>query len=286
MPQMFEPNFAVNSRVFEIAAEGELANILSHFNSEYIYSSLKTNIAQRMNRHSNVIQMPNFVAAIEQDFTQLKSQYPGEGAEIMQTRIETYKNIIDILCKEYDLTFKDDGNIDYYGAAFCLYDFLVCNFDTYVINFYTTFIIQEANTLYDMMSLGTIKKNKDTSSMYAKKMYEDPKLAAIASNLASVLYQMSGMDIPFYTILSYSVIDPAKHFLYYIVSPNGDFFKDIYSKYILNDATLPLNVTNIRLELQKRCGAQTPVGVPTQADFEDNSDSAEENINSIEGENV
>ena len=52
MSQMFEPNFAVNSRVFDIAAEGELANILSHFNTEYIYSSLKTNIAQRMNRHS------------------------------------------------------------------------------------------------------------------------------------------------------------------------------------------------------------------------------------------
>ena len=286
MPQMFEPNFAVNSRVFEIAAEGELANILSHFNSEYIYSSLKTNIAQRMNRHSNVIQMPNFVAAIEQDFIQLKSQYPGEDAEIAQTRIETYQNIIDILCKEYNLAFRDDGNIDYYSAAFCLYDFLVCNFDTYVINFYTTFIIQEANTLYEMMSLGTIKKNKDTSSMYAKKMYEDPKLAAIASNLASVLYQMSALDITFFTVLSYTVLEVTRNFIYYIVTPNGDFFKEVYSKYILNDATLPLNVTNIRLELQKRCGAQVPVGVPTQSEFEDDSNSVEENINPIEGENV
>lgn len=278
MSQMFEPNFAVNSRVFDIAAEGELANILSHFNTEYIYSSLKTNIAQRTNKHSNIIQMPNFVAAIEQDFAYLNNTYKSESSDIMQTRIETYKNIIDILCKEYNLTFNDDGNIDYYSAAFCLYDFLVCNFDTYVINFYTNFIIQEVNSLYDLMGLGTIKKNKDTSSMYAKKMYEDPKLAAIASNLASVLYQMSGIDIPFFTILSYTVIDPQKNFLYYIVSPNGDFFKEVYSAYILNEVALPLNVTNIRLELQKRCGAQTPVEIPTQADFENQEENNNDNL--------
>ena len=254
MAQIFEPNFTINSRVFEIAAEGELANVLSHYNSEFLYNTLKTNIAQRTNQHSNVIQMPNFVAAIEQDFVYLKNVYKSENSDISQVRTETYKTIIDILCNEYQLVFKDNGDIDYCSAAFCLYDFLVSNFDSYLITFFTTFIAQEAQSIYDMMNLGAIKKNKDTSSMYAKKMYEDSKLAAIASNLSSVLYQISAIDIPFFTILSMSLTVHARDFIYLIVSPKGNFYKDIYCKYVLNDMNLPLNVTNIRLELQRRYG--------------------------------
>ena len=252
----YEPYYAVNSQVYNIASEGELANILSHYNSDFVFNVIKDNIGQRMNKYGNTIQMVNIVGAFEQQFRLLKSTYHSESPKIEEIRLSTYKEIIDILCKEYQLIFNDTGDIDYYTAAFCLYDFLVCNFDTYVVSFFSIFIHNESNTLFDALNMSTLKKNKDTSTVYSKKLYEDPKFAIVTSNLGSVLYSISGYYISFENILRTVLTVDMATYMSTIIQPQIDFYRNIYCAYILNEDTFPISLTNIRLDMQRRYSIQ------------------------------
>lgn len=252
----FEPNYALNSQVYNIASEGELASILSHYNSDFVFNVVKTNIEQRTNKYGNVIQMVNIVGAFEQQFRYMKDAYHSETSKIEEVRLSTYKEIINILCKDYQLEFYDTGDIDYYSAAYYLYDFLVCNFDNYVVSFFSTFVYREAPTLYEALNMGNLKKNKDTSTVYSKKLYEDPKFAVIASNLGSVLYSISSYDIEFETILNTVLTANIATYIASIVKPITDFYRSIYAAYILNEENFPVNLTNIRLDMQRRFAIQ------------------------------
>ena len=254
MPTIYEPNFNPQNRIHDIVSEGELANILSHYNDDFIIGTVQDNVAQKRNQSGNIIQMPNFVGALEQDFKYLFSVYTSDIDEIKERRSSIYRSIIDILCKDYNLTFLDVGEdrVDYYSLAFCMYDFLVCNFDLYMINFFTQFISQNAETIYNALDLGNAKKTKDTASIYAKQLFSDPKIGAISSNLKTVLTSISSYIIEFRTILNTVLIPQMATLIATHITPNNDFYKDVYCTYMLNENTLPINITNIRLEFQKR----------------------------------
>ena len=276
MPQFYEPDYAINSRVYDIAAEGELANVLSHYSYDFIYDTIETNIRMVANRNVNVLNMPNFVGAIEQDMAYIKARYHSE-EEVNGTRQEVYRTIIDILCREYHLIFNDVPGLDYYSVAFVLYDFLVANFNNYMTSFFTTYIYNESNSLYEALNLSAAKKNKDTSSIYAKKLYEDPKLATIASNLMTILYSMSAYDIPFEAIIRTVLISTGADILYVAVTPEGDFFKEVYCKCLLDEMNLPIAITSIRLEMQKRYRYVVPeYPVPAPNTEEDPNNGSEE----------
>ena len=256
----YEPYYAMNSQIYNIASEGELANILSRYNSDFVFNVVKDNIAQRNNRYGNAIQMTNIVGAYNQQFILLKDSYHSEADTVTDVMNATYKEIIDILCKDFHLEFRDTGELDYYSVAFWLYDFLVSNFDNYVISFFSKFIYNEANTLFDALNMSNAKKNKDTSTIYSKKMYEDSKFAIVASNLGEVLYSISGYDIDFQTILSIIDIDQnIAQFIASIVYPIDDFYKNVYCAYILNEENFPVNLTNIRLDMQRRYSIQNNI---------------------------
>ena len=259
MPMMYEPNFNPQSRVHDIMSEGELANILSYYNDDFIISTVQDNIAQKRMQSGNVIQMPNFVGALEQDFKYLSSIYTADTAEINERRISIYISIINILCNNYNLTFNDPGygNVDYFSLAFWMYDFLVCNFDTHMIDFFIALISNNAQSIYNSLDLSNMKKTKDTASMYAKQVYDNQIIAAISSNLKTVLISVSGYTIEFRDILNTVLVNPAGSFIADYIYPNNDFYREIYCQYILNENTLPINITNIRLELQRRFAVAT-----------------------------
>lgn len=276
MPQFYEPNFAVNNRVYEIAAEGELANVLSRYSYDFIYDAIKNNLAMVANGNMNVLNMPNLVAAIEQDFRLIKERY-GSQEEVEGTRQEVYKNIIDILCGEYHLVFNDTGAFDYYSVAMALYDFLVAHFDFYVTSFFTTFIYSQAGFLYEGLGLGAAKKNKDTSTMYAKKLYDDPKLATIASNLVTILHHISGYDITLDQILHTVLTQTFADMLTMAILPQDDFYRNVYCAYVMNENNMPVTITNIRLEMQKRYRYVAPEYPMPAPNTEENPNDSEEN---------
>lgn len=238
-----------NSQVYNIQTENEVAIILSRFNSNFIFDVIRDNLAQKFNY--SFISAPNVVAAFEQNFKYFQIRYPSDYDNIEVVRISTYKEIINILCNEYNLQFNDNDGLDYYSLALYLYDFLACNFNNYMVSFFANYIYKEKNSLYEFLNMEALKKNKDSSTIYGKKIYKDPKLAILNANLNSVIASICNFDITFENILS--IVYSNKNIVNYLtahVSPINDFFKSTYC-YSFSLDMQPVILTNIRLEIQK-----------------------------------
>ncbi|MCK9198289.1 MAG: hypothetical protein M0P49_01660, partial [Bacilli bacterium] len=113
--------FIASNIEYNITTETEVAEILSHFNSEYILNVIRDNILRKQNFYP--MNPPNIVMAYDTNFKLLQNNYPEKNMDIENVRIETYKEIIEILCQEYQLQFNDIDQ-DYYSTAFYLYSFL------------------------------------------------------------------------------------------------------------------------------------------------------------------
>ena len=132
---------------------------------------------------------PNVVYSYELNFQQIKSLYPTDIQNIDAVRLETYREVIEILCNHHGLAFNENEQFDYYSAAYYLYDFLVSNFLTNIVNFYVKYLIMEKSRLYEyILSRGT-----DRDMGYSKKIYKDNKVATISSNLDIALDYIKGL---------------------------------------------------------------------------------------------
>lgn len=241
--------FISNFLTYNINTEGEVSRILSHFDSNFILNVIRDNLNQRF--RYNPIASPNIVNSFEQNFKLIKDNYQTNHDEIDSVRLNTYKEIIDIICQEYKLQFVDYDNLDYYSAAFYLYDFLVSNFNNYMAFFFANFIYRERNSIYDSLDLNNMKKNKDTSTLYGKKLYKDVKLAIISANIDYIVDNMCSYDIILDSILDY--IYPDKNIVAYISSiivPVEDFYKTNYVA-MLAGPSRHLFLSNIKFEMHK-----------------------------------
>lgn len=245
-------SFIANSSAYNITTENEIAVILSHFNTEFVFDIIKDNISQKFNSYQ--INIPNVVVSFEQYFKQLQMIYdnPTDRINIENTRIETYKEVLYILGNEFNLEIDFENIQDYYSTAFYLYDLLVSGFNNHVIEFFTNYIIKEKNGIYDLLNLGELKKNKDTSTIYNKKIYKNTKLAVINANLEYVVDAMSAFDITFNMILNTVYQDKNMvKMIESVIAPRVDFFKGSYIG-IMRSNIRPILLTNIRLEIQKQ----------------------------------
>ena len=240
--------FIAGNIEYNITTESEVAEILSHFNSEYILNVIRDNILRKHNFYP--MNPPNIVMAYDTNFKILQNNYPEKSVDIENVRIETYKEIIDILCREYQLQFNDIDQ-DYYSTAFYLYNFLLSEFSSGLINFFANFIIKEKNSLYDSTGLVDMKKNKDTSTIYNKKIYKNTKLAIINANLEHVIDNICTYDISLNTVLSNIYFDKniVRH-IESVIIPIYDFFKTAYVP-IVQSEIKPLLLTNIRFQIQR-----------------------------------
>ena len=215
----------------EMGTEKELAIILSHYESNFIYDVVKDQISNALYDSTNFIsQIPNVVGAWEQNFKAIIDTYGAEGLDQIQTvRQETYREIIDIICNSYELNFSIDENIDLYTAAYVLYDFFICNISNNISRFYARFIYNERANLYDSMNLKEIKNNRDTSTIYGRKLYKDFKLAIVNANLYKVLINViDSMDFSFDTFIIGSCMSrQISDYILTLVSDKGSFYANI-----------------------------------------------------------
>ena len=245
-------SFNANSQAYNIATENELAVVLSHYNSEFIFSIVDEAMKSRF-LSVPIVAMPNVVGAWEQNFKAIRAQYGMEShEEVLRVRNETYNEIIDSICKEFGLNFTIDDSIDIYSAAFHLYNLFVCNFMDNMTTFFANFIYKERASIYEALGLATMKKNKDSSTIYGKKIYKDIKLAIINANINMVITELCKMDIPFYSIISTICGNNSELKRYYltIVSAGSDFFERAYVP-MLNSDIRPDIITTIRFKLQE-----------------------------------
>lgn len=242
----------MDPRYQEMGTENELAIVLSHYDSRFVYDIVNDQIQRNREGGAAVIATPpNVVAAWEQNFKAIMDQYGAEGSvKIQEVRQETYKEIIDIICQAFNLNFTV-ADIDIYSAAYNLYDFFVCNLQQNTTKFFSKYIYKERTSIYEGMGLSELKKNKDSSTVYGKRMYKDIKLAVINANITKIIDNIcKGMEFDFPSVIGSIVEDRnMSRYLINIVSDKGNFFQQTMVPLVMNN--FAEFVTAIRLMIQE-----------------------------------
>lgn len=240
----------LNSQAYNIKSENEITILLSRFSSDYIMNVLKDKLSTRVCSYDYIMQ-PNIVTAFEQNFKNLLASYPEDKDQIQNVRQQTYLEIINILCNEYHMVFVDNG-VDYFSIAQLLYDFLVANFNRYLVSFYVNYLVKEKSSIYEFLKLEDMKKNKDSSTIYNKKLSKDPKLAIINANLVYVIQNMQQFDISLETILNFVYGNNTIINTLFLANTQQteDFYSSVYVGLMNVPDLQPLILTSIRLEIQ------------------------------------
>lgn len=239
------------SGIISTTSETQLAALLANFDSELIFSIVEDNVKNSLENYYNKI--PNMVSAYEYNFNQLINTYPFGVDEIQDVKDKTYKEIVEILQQYYNFDINPLSNqIDNTTIASVLYAFFVCDFKDIIIRFFTNYIMKEYNNLYNCLQLDRFKKEKDADTLYNKKIYKNPKMCLIASNIDFVVSNIQVFDIDFESFLKFSV--PTRQYgdlLMNIVLPRGDFFKDIIvSSFNKNQNIRSLLLMDIKTNIQ------------------------------------
>lgn len=236
-----------NSDIYQVNAERDISVILNRFNSDYIFECIDNGL-QSKNSSQFIINNPNLIRSIENNFNMLKTEYPDDIDNIMGTREDLYNEVINYICPKFNLSFNDNDNVDLYSAAYILYEFLVSNYLNYLTQFYARFIFKERNSLYKSLNLDKLKKS--TNINYSKKVIKDPVISSILINTSYILDQLTAFNFDFETIIN-TVYDDynTRSFITSIFYDKGTFY-DFYKNDIHNEFIRPNIITNIRLAIQ------------------------------------
>lgn len=240
-----------SSDKYNVVAENELTSVIAHFNTEFIMTVVSRAIESKFYPNSYAT-IPNLVDSLNMNFDQIVQYYQSQDASerIATLRYETFREIINRICGVYNLNFTVE-DVDVYTAARFLYDFFISNFTYYMCNFFAQYIIREIDSLYEAMNLGDLRKNKDTSTIYNKKIFENEKLAIAMAHIDKVVRYIEGMDFSFQYIVSNCGLNlETVNYLLSIVSPAGDFYKDHYVYLMRNDAVRPNDLNYIRFAIR------------------------------------
>lgn len=254
-------NYSING-LNQMASENEVASVLSNFNSSFVYDIINEKLNGRFNIAMSM-QNTNMVVAFEQNFKDLIATYPTDIKNINTVRTETYKEIIEMICAYYGITYilpPVDESTDYYVLAYYLYDFLVSGFFNHISTFYARYIYANKEQIYDSMNLEAYRKNKDSSTLYGKKIFSDVKVAIISAYIMTVVKNMESFDVPVEMILSTIYGNPNIVGLLsgILNSMPMDFFKT-YLK-VPTDVEAVL-YTNIRFELRRLSDTVTGIKI-------------------------
>lgn len=236
-----------SSMIYNIVSDNELASILNYFNDDYLLHIINYNMTNKFKPYN--LPMPNLVSSLEIQYNTIIDNY-GPLQEIAQKRIYTYQMIISTICEQCGMEYDIDG-IDIYSAANIIYDLFITNFSNNIINFFTNYIVKERNVLYSGLNLSALKKSKDSTTIYSKKIfYKSIKLGIINANLELVLDSMKVFDITFEDVLGFIYPKNVVLFILSIIKPKEDFYKTIFVPIVENPEYRSLLITSIRLNMQ------------------------------------
>lgn len=245
-----------NNRELMVTHDNELAYILSKFNTDFIYVTVRESLNNTVQYFNN--SMSNIVTAYETIFKQTLMEYPDASSEINQKREEVYLNILKIICDYYQFIYQDYDTYDLYTSTSYIYTVFVSQFQQYLLSFFVNFIIKEKNGLYESINIpNTEDKNKGIGIIYSKKIFKDYKLAAIISNLPEVIDNICAMDIPLNTYISISLASSHEEIntimtdhLNAVLSTNIDFIK-MYIAPLFKSSYNTVLYSSIKLILQQ-----------------------------------
>lgn len=270
-----------NDQIYNMVAEGEVAELLSRFNNSYVMDVIDNSIKNRY-AYNPTVSNPNIVNSYEINFKDMLNNYPTDSDSIMSIRNEVYLNIINKICNTFNIQYLGDEP-DCYIIAYNLYDLFVSGYARNIINFFARYIYFNRNVLYSNMGLDRYKKVKDSSSNYIRKVYDDPIVAIIIARIKEVIYYISGFDIDFYTFLMMNYNKDMCDYIYQNVQPFGNIFKDEFCQVINN----PTILTEIRIAIQKLLASDIMMQQQSQIQQQTNAysdkEEEQEEYDNIEG---
>lgn len=247
-------SFITNYSDFGIVSDSEIVSVISNFSDDMIMDIIDTNAENKFKPYQHYV--GNLINAIEANFKSNTENYPQFYSENMNRRNEMYMNILLKLCSLHGLSLNIDENTDLYSLTYFLYDFTISKFTINMINFFANYIIAEMNSIYEYLNLNELKKNKDSSSAYSKKLFKgNSKLATIHANIDIVIDSICGFDIDMATLLFVSTGDPnITSLIAHNVSEVANLFKILFVPYIKDNSHRANIITLIRMRLQELAG--------------------------------
>lgn len=244
---------------YTVVTNHEVSTVLSRLSSDEIIDIIKQNIVSKYEYYPGMVVASNMVASYEYYCKNCKLTYPDQTNDIMEKRNETLGDIIDVLLKSHHLNWiSPDCTEDIYSIAYYMYDFLVTNFNNYVIGFFIRYITRESSSIASMLeNMGinvNAKKVKDLSTIYSKRIYDKDtdKMAIIHSYMTTVLSNIVSFDITLEQFIAdayaYYNIPHIGRFLLQFIAEDGFFFSNVIKPYVA--AHLYALTTDIKLTAQ------------------------------------
>ncbi len=237
---------------YQIVTDSEVASVISHFSEDMIYDILLNNLQNKFRPYAP--SLPNLVLSYENNFKQFMQQYPNYQEDFSKKREEVYLNIIQELCKFHNLEYIGNNEfIDVYSSAYLLYDFFISNFTKNIITFFVNYINREKNSLYEILNLAEMKKNKDSATLYSKKLYKNcnGKIAMIHANIELVVNQICFCDIDLNTLLDIVYMDRKNvaKTIGSMIGDKGSFFNQFYVPFVQAPEFKYIILSEISLQL-------------------------------------
>lgn len=244
-------SFETNNSEYGIVSDREIASILGNFTPDMIIGMLDDILIDKIRPYSSNI--GNLIAAYESNYIATVAQYPILSDELISLREQTYETIMKRICEFHNLEYEMDPGMDIYSLALYTYEFLVSNFKMNIATFYRNYIMKEKNNIYESFNLAELKRGKDSSSSYSRRVYKggNQKISVIHANLDYVIAQMSSFDIDLPTIIEHVYMGnkPVTKMLQSALSDTGDFYHQFYVGTMDSIYRAEL-ITDIRLSLQ------------------------------------
>lgn len=254
--------FEFNSINAVIDSDTALNQCLMNFSEDYIYSTIEQALIYRFRPYNTA--MPNIVAALEQQFISIGNSIRGvDDTPLRDLRHRIYNNIIDIICKYYDLVNVEDT------AEYDEDNFQLCSllFQVLVTNVSDSFIKMLGNLIYtqrDTIVANMTDENRIYKTSYSKTILNDipnsQNIGMIIDNVEYALDLVSGFDIDFKNLI-FDLTGRNSTITDYICKYIADT-KDIYkNKFIcfFSDTDTRIDIiTNVKIYIMNRVISEYP----------------------------
>lgn len=242
------------NKAYSIMAEGQVAILLSNFDTNFIIDSTEDMIVKAREYYSTEPTV-NYVSSLEIAFKDMLNQYPSDKNNIIEVRNKTYDEIIETICNKSGLrVIYDTSSVDLFTLSKYLFDLTVSNYHINVFDFLYNFIVTQKDFIYSNLNLDSMKKSKDTSTVYNRQLYSDNKLAIINANLEYCLKFITSMDFSIEQILNYMYYNKEYYVAKYLnnyIDPSINLYDILINPMISNPYTYGPLVTSVKLEIQK-----------------------------------
>ena len=237
-----------------IETDAAIGTILSNFSSEYIEHVMEDSLQLDRRFRPFGDPLPNFVSVLNRNFVAVQIEAPDYQDKVQEVRTETFREIILMICRYYNLRFcvpfEEISPEELYGIAEKMYDVFVSNFSSYLINFFTSYIVKNADQIIQYLQKDPDAIKPKEVGIYDQKYYIDPKYILIHANVNKVIYNMASYDINLQTLMSYFFDPVTWSRMSMLLEDCGDIYKNYYAVCITDNRYTAGVLTNVKLRLQ------------------------------------